>query len=181
MSLAAVCFQSLKPRFIPLEGSLDEAVSRADSLPPAACCPPVNADTGITQRRLSNGIRVNYRWVWGHGSSLIIASRGQVVHDLQICTSAFVSAVTLYRHKGVYRLLREECGDNPPPQSACNLHHLWLQPALTGIPPMRTTCHWVAWIVYPSQPISILLVLEVVQSQTDHTCQFPPADTTCHG
>eukprot|EP00878_Enallax_costatus_P022594 GHUV01023985.1.p1 GENE.GHUV01023985.1~~GHUV01023985.1.p1 ORF type:complete len:442 (+),score=150.60 GHUV01023985.1:955-2280(+) len=53
--------QALHPRFIPLEGSLDDALSRADSLPPAACCPPVNEDTGITQRRLSNGIRVNYR------------------------------------------------------------------------------------------------------------------------
>jgi hypothetical protein len=46
------------PRYVPLEGSAGDAL------------PPTDGATGITQRRLSNGIRINYRWGpggWGQG------------------------------------------------------------------------------------------------------------------
>jgi hypothetical protein len=57
-----VSLQELQPRFIPLRGELAELLSvPPEALDPALCCPPTDDDTGITQRRLSNGIRINYR------------------------------------------------------------------------------------------------------------------------
>jgi len=56
--------QELQPRFIPLDGELDQLLSQPpEALQPQLCRPPTDPDTGITQRRLSNGLRVNYRWV----------------------------------------------------------------------------------------------------------------------
>uniref|UniRef100_A0A383WE33 Peptidase M16 N-terminal domain-containing protein n=1 Tax=Tetradesmus obliquus TaxID=3088 RepID=A0A383WE33_TETOB len=54
--------QELQPRFIPLQGELEQLLATPpEALEPALCCPPTDEDTGITQRRLSNGIRINYR------------------------------------------------------------------------------------------------------------------------
>jgi hypothetical protein len=54
--------QELQPRFIPLKGDLQQLLEvPAEALDPKLCCPPTDEDTGITQRRLSNGIRINYR------------------------------------------------------------------------------------------------------------------------
>lgn len=59
---AVLCLQALQPRFIPLAGNLEQLLAAdPSSLDPAKCCPAMNPDTGITQRRLSNGIRINYR------------------------------------------------------------------------------------------------------------------------
>jgi hypothetical protein len=55
--------QELQPRFIPLQGELQQLLDTPqEALQPALCTPPTDPDTGITQRRLSNGIRINYRW-----------------------------------------------------------------------------------------------------------------------
>jgi hypothetical protein len=54
--------QELSPRFIPLEGDLQQWLDTpAESIPPELVRPPKDPDTGITQRRLSNGLRINYR------------------------------------------------------------------------------------------------------------------------
>jgi hypothetical protein len=54
--------QELQPRFIPLQGELQQLLDTPpEALQPVLCTPPTDPDTGITQRRLSNGIRINYR------------------------------------------------------------------------------------------------------------------------
>eukprot|EP00879_Flechtneria_rotunda_P011618 GHRR01012135.1.p1 GENE.GHRR01012135.1~~GHRR01012135.1.p1 ORF type:complete len:964 (+),score=341.69 GHRR01012135.1:177-3068(+) len=55
-------YQELQPRFVPLDGELNLVPAAAPAaVSESVARPPTNAETGITQRRLSNGIRINYR------------------------------------------------------------------------------------------------------------------------